>query len=79
MCEIAAETFLVPMDNKIRNEIVSREIKEVWNKYERERERERDNTNPLSTKLTNLVVDNAFSLTVGLRDDITNRRNEEGT
>jgi len=40
MCEIAAETFLVPMDNKIRNEIVSREIKEVWNKYERERERE---------------------------------------
>jgi len=75
MCEIAAETFLVPMDNKIRNEIVSREIKEVWNKYERER----DNKNPLSTKLTNLVVDNAFSLTVGLRDDITNRRNEEGT
>ena len=37
MCEIAAETFLVPMDNKIRNEIVSREIKEVWNKCERER------------------------------------------
>ncbi|HKG71167.1 MAG TPA: hypothetical protein VKA87_04670 [Nitrososphaeraceae archaeon] len=72
MCEIAAETFLVPMDNKIRNEIVSREIKEVWNKCER------DNKNPLSTKLTNLVVDNAFSLTVGLRDDITNRRNEEG-
>jgi hypothetical protein len=36
MCEIAAETFLVPMDNKIRNEIVSREIKEVWNKCERE-------------------------------------------
>jgi hypothetical protein len=38
MCEIAAETFLVPMDNKIRNEIASREIKEVWNKCERERE-----------------------------------------
>jgi hypothetical protein len=37
MCEIAAETFLVPMDNKIRNEIASREIKEVWNKCERER------------------------------------------
>jgi hypothetical protein len=74
MCEIAAETFLVPMDNKIRNEIASREIKEVWNKCERER----DNKNPLSTKLTNLVVDNAFSLTVELRDDITNRRNEEG-
>ena len=38
----------------------------------------RDNKKPLSTKLTNLAVDNAFSLTVDLKDDTTNRRNEEG-
>jgi hypothetical protein len=70
MCEIAAETFLVPMDNKIRNEIVEKFRKFGINV--------RDNKKPLFTKLTNLVVDNAFSLTVELKDDTTNRRNEEG-
>jgi hypothetical protein len=58
------------MDNKIRNEIVEKFRKFGINV--------RDNKKPLFTKLTNLVVDNAFSLTVELKDDTTNRRNEEG-
>jgi hypothetical protein len=60
------------MDNKIRNEIVEKFRKFGINV--------RDNKKPLLTKLINLVVDNAFSLTltVELKDDTTNRRNEEG-
>lgn len=62
--------ILVPMDNEIKNEMVEKLRKFGINI--------RDNKKPLPTKLTNLVVDNALSLTVELKDDITKRRNEEG-
>ena len=62
--------ILVPTDNEIRNEMVEKLRKFGINI--------RDNKKPLPTKLTNLVVDNALSLTVELKDDITKRRNEEG-
>ena len=62
--------ILVPTDNEIRNEMVEKLRKFGINI--------RDNKKPLPTKLTNLVVDNALSLTVELKDDMTKRRNEEG-
>jgi two-component system sensor histidine kinase VicK len=62
--------ILVPMDNKIRNETVEKLRKAGINI--------RDNKKPLSTKLTNLVVDNTLSLTIELKDGTRKRRNEEG-
>ena len=65
--------ILVPMDNKIRNEMVEK-LEELGIDI-------RDNKKPLLAKLTNLVVDNKFSLTVELKDgsrEKPTRRNEEG-
>lgn len=61
--------ILVPMDNKIRNEIVEK-IKRLGMDI-------RDNKKPLHAKFTNLVVDNKFSLTVELKDRTKKLRNEE--
>ena len=61
--------ILVPMDNKIRNEILE-QIKRLGMDI-------RDNKKPLHAKFTNLVVDNKFSLTVELKDGTKKPRNEE--
>src|SRR5687767_8793340 len=64
--------ILVPMDNKIKNEMIE-QLKTLGIGI-------RDNRRPLLAKLTNLVVDNKFSLIVELKDgtrEKTRRRNEE--
>lgn len=62
--------ILVPMDNKIRNEMVKK-----LNRFGIDI---RDNNKPLATKLTNLVVDNKLSLTIELREGTRKTRNKEG-
>jgi two-component system sensor histidine kinase VicK len=62
--------ILVPMDDKIRNEMV-----EKLNTFGIDI---RDNKKPLATKLTNLVVDNKLLSTIELREDTRKTRNEEG-
>jgi two-component system, OmpR family, sensor histidine kinase VicK len=60
--------ILVPMDNKIiRNEKMIDKLKRLGINI-------RDNKKPLLAKLTNLVVDNRFSLTVELKDDGSRRK-----
>jgi two-component system, OmpR family, sensor histidine kinase VicK len=61
--------ILVPMDNKIRNEMVEK-IKRLGIDI-------RNNKKALHAKFTNLVVDNKFSLTVELKDGTKKPRNEE--
>ena len=61
--------ILVPMDNKIRNEMVEK-IKRLGIDI-------RDNKKALHAKFTNLVVDNKFSLTIELKDSTKKPRDEE--
>ena len=60
--------ILVPMENKIRNEMAE--------KIKRLRIDIRDNKKPLHAKFTNLLVDNKFSLTVELKERTKKPRNE---
>jgi two-component system, OmpR family, sensor histidine kinase VicK len=61
---------LVPMDDGAGNEEKIEHLKELGIDI-------RDNKKPLFAKLTNLVVDNKFSLTIELRDDARKGRSEE--
>lgn len=61
--------ILVPMDSKIRNEMVEK-IKRLGIEI-------RDNKKALHAKFTNLVVDNKFSLTIELKDGTKKPRDEE--
>lgn len=65
--------ILVPMDDEIENEKMVEKLEGLGIDI-------RDIKKPLLTKLTNLVVDNKFSLTVELKDGSRERlrRNEEG-
>ena len=65
--------ILVPMGNKIEKEKMVENLEELGIDI-------RDNKKPLLAKLTNVVVDNKFSLTVELKDgsrERMRRRNEE--